>query len=190
MQWDLSKINDFYWLENWYLTWGRCINSLMHLLTTWRNASKTEASLQKYYKTNTGQTQRISMDLRPKKKSLIWSDNLQDLFCFVEEAVPQNCYSALNRAGLQTDLTQVWLYITRSLSESFPACQKLSYTSISFSRWILCSKAKFLQITVTLSVTCSCSDWMDCDRSEHKCYLEIQSPPDPVYCINGGGLNM
>lgn len=61
----------------------------MHLLTAWRNASKTEAILQKYYDTNTDQAQGISMNLCPEEKCLIWSENiLQDLFFFVEEAVP------------------------------------------------------------------------------------------------------
>lgn len=163
----------------------------MHLLTAWRNASKTEEILQKYYDTNTDQAQGISMNLCPEEKCLIWSESiLQDLFFFVEEAIPQNFYPTLNRAGLHIDLTQGWLYITRSLGEYFPAGQKLSYASRSFTRWILCSKAKFLQITVALAVTCTSSYWMHCDRSEHKYYLEIESPPDPVYCSKWGGLNM
>lgn len=71
-----------------------------------RNASKTEATLHKCYEANTGKAQGISMKLCRKEKSLMWSEIfLQDLFCFVEEAVPQNCYPALNRAGLQIDFT-------------------------------------------------------------------------------------
>lgn len=177
MQWGLSKINDFSWLVHWFLMWGKCVKSrvpalsFMHLHTTWRNASQTGAGadLHKCSEAITGQAKGITMRLFLKKKSLMWRENfLQDLFCFVEAAVSQNYYPALNVAGLQVDFMSCKVWVNVSL-----LIRNCLILQDPFPAGSLGSKVKPLWMTVALPITCSCSYWRHRDRSKHKCYLEI-----------------
>lgn len=106
-----------------------------------------------------------------EKKKLMWRKNfLQDLFCFVEAAVPQNYYPALNMAGLQTDFTscKVWVNVSLLVRNFFLLQEPFPGGSLG-------SKAKSLWMTVALAITCNCRCWRHCDRAKHKCYLEISA---------------